>query len=433
MTNTGDSTMAASEAASTNFKQAGPKKKSKRLKTTPAARILVQQKNNYTIQAYFPMPHANMKFNPIASMRFLFKEMMKYDSTITVTNTSDENQIQLAHDVVPTSEEEFKKYFTVTNDTRLVGTPPHVIVGCHMMSNRSVCDIKFDTTTTTKFIDWLKQEKIFIESDLLGITKMTTVGYLTKLHPKLTNCTHLKLLLLSILEDVTINPTHACKLDPSIKTQQTEAMSNGDFLSIAPLEFEIYKTRITCGRDKDKISTDVLGIKCAQDKGRLLKEFFNQSSVSLDLDTRLGTFVPTGTVHLIGTKAYAKLLREHNQFLHTVTTIPIGDFQHETLKLPFSMDANTNIDQTDITEVIMLQLWCLFIERSTTPNKVILITTLGNISAARTWVDDTLPEVYHQHISNQLDVTTLQPKKATSVYSVITSVYRSKQRDPHFE
>jgi len=322
------------------------------------------------------MPHAHLKFNPIASMRSLFKEMMKYDSTITVTNMSDENQIQLAHDVVPTSEEEFKKYFTVTNDTHPVGTPPHVIVGCHMMSDRSMHEIKFDTTTTTKFIDWLKQEKIFIESDLLGITKTTTVGYLTKLHPKLTNRTHLKRLLLSILEDVIIDPTLACKLDPTIKPQQTEATSNSDFLSIAPLDFEIYKTRITCGRNKDKIATNVLGVKCTQDKGRLLKEFFNQSSVSSDLDTRLGTFVPTGAVHLIGTKAYVKLLREHNQFLHTVTTIPIGDFQHETLELPFSMDATTDIDQTDLTEVIMLQPWCLSIKHSTTPK-----TTLVNISA----------------------------------------------------
>jgi len=42
MTDTDDSTMAALKAAGTKFKQVGPKKKSKRLKTTPAARISVQ-------------------------------------------------------------------------------------------------------------------------------------------------------------------------------------------------------------------------------------------------------------------------------------------------------------------------------------------------------------------------------------------------------
>jgi len=72
------------------------------------------------------------------------------------------------------------------------------------------------------------------------------------------------------------------------------------------------------------------------------------------------------------------------------------------------MDENTNIDQTDITKVIMSQPWCLSIERSTTPNKVILITTIANLPTAQAWVDDTLLVVYCQNISDKLDVTTLQ-------------------------
>jgi len=39
-----------------------------------------------------------------------------------------------------------------------------------------------------------------------------------------------------------------------------------------------------------------------------LKEFFNQSSVSSEINTRLGAFVPTSAVHLIGLDAYTKLL-----------------------------------------------------------------------------------------------------------------------------
>jgi len=72
------------------------------------------------------------------------------------------------------------------------------------------------------------------------------------------------------------------------------------------------------------------------------------------------------------------------------------------------MDVNTDIDQTDITKVIMSQPWCLSIERSTTPNKVMLITTIANLSAAQAWVDNTQLVVYCQNISVKLDVTTLQ-------------------------
>jgi len=411
MTDTDDSTMAASEAAGTAFKQVECKNKSKRLKTTLVARIPVQRAHKYTICAYFLMPRANTKFNPIASMRLFFKEMLNYDSMITVINTTDDQQLQLAHDIIPTSEVEFKKYFTVTNDTRPIGMPPHVIIGCFLMSDQTMCDIKFDTMKTTKFINWLKKERIFIKSDSLGIAKTTTIGYLTKIHPKLTNRTFLKPLLLEVLEDVAMDPSLACKLDPSLSQQQTKAMSNGDVFAPEPPPFELYQTRISCGKDKDKIKTDIIGIKCAIDKGCLLKELFNQSGLTMELDTCMGTFVPTGAVHLIGLEAYAKLLRDHNQFLHTVTMVPIGDFQHETLELPFSTDATTDIEVTDLLETILSQPWCLSLERSTTPNKVILITTLGNISTAQNWVDITLLDLYKykQHILTKLNVTTLLP------------------------
>jgi len=57
----------------------------------------------------------------------------------------------------------------------------------------------------------------------------------------------------------------------------------------------------------------------------------------------------------------------------------------------------------------MSQPWCLSIERSTTPNKVILLTTISNLTTARNWVDDTLPELYQTHLMDKIDVTTLRP------------------------
>ncbi len=124
--------------------------------------------------------------------------------------------------------------------------------------------------------------------------------------------------------------------------------------------------------------------------------------------TRLGTFLPAGAVHLIGTEAYAKILRDHNQFLHTVTTVPIGDFQHETLEIPFLTDTTTDIETTNLMDTFLDQPWCLSLERTTTPNKVLAVTTKGQLTAARAWVDVNLPEIYQQHIMDKLDVTMLQ-------------------------
>jgi len=196
-------------------------------------------------------------------MRRVLAEMLKYDSTITITTDKDNEQIQLNTEAVPTNETEFTKYFTVTQDTRPANSKPHIIIGCRIMSNRPIRDIKFDTTTQTKLIDWLKKEHIFLESDSLGITKTATVGYLLKLHTRITNRTFLKELLIDELNDVEIDPDLAVELDPSLKNRQVEAMSNGDTFIPAPPPFEIFPTQITYSRDKEKIETFVFGIKCA--------------------------------------------------------------------------------------------------------------------------------------------------------------------------
>jgi len=201
--------------------------------------------------------------------------------------------------------------------------------------------MKFDTMKITKFIDWLAQEKIFLKSDSLGIKKTATIGYLTKLHPHLTSRTHLKPLLQEELSDVVIDPELACELDPSQKQLQIDAMANGDMFIPEVPAFELYKTRLTYGRDKARVKMEVIGIKCSVDKARLLKEFFAQHSNPMELDTRLGTFVPMGAVHMLGPEIYSNLICDNNSFLQSIATVPISNFQHETLDIPFSCDSST--------------------------------------------------------------------------------------------
>jgi len=44
----------------------------------------------------------------------------------------------------------------------------------------------------------------------------------------------------------------------------------------------------------------------------------------------------------------------------------------------------------------------------TTPNKVLHVTTKGQLMAAQQWVDDMLTGLYKQHISDKIDMTTLK-------------------------
>ncbi len=407
MTEQADTTMAAAEAADSSFKEVGRSKKSKRHKTTTEQKIAVKRTHVYTIRITFPAPRTKSAFNPITSTRILFKEMIKYDSTLTIVIPNDSKQISLSTDAIPATEAEFKKFFTVDAETTK-GNKSQVIVGCHITSDRTLKEIKFDSTRTTTFMDWLKKEKIFIDADSLGVRKAVPIGYLFKLHHRLTNRSNLKELLSDELNDVVIDPNLAVELDPSLKDSQTEAMTNGDTFVPEPPPFELFQTEISYGRDKQRVKTEVLGIKCAIDKARLLKEFFSQIANPMEMEKKIGMFVPTGAVHLIGPEAYTNLLCVNNEFLQSITTVPMGDFQHETLEIPFSMDKDTDINQTTLSKLISEQPWCISVERSLTPNKVIFVTTKGQLQSARKWADEVFPELYKQHVADKLDVTTLQ-------------------------
>jgi len=361
----------------------------------------------FTIRMYFPPPRANAKFNLISSMRSFFSEVLKNEPTLVVANQTKTEQIDLAKTPLPTNEDDFKKYFVVTTDNRSGLHKHHLIVGCNMLSERTFRDIKFDKTKP-QFLEWMKKEKIFVESDNLGFSKMTTIGYLMQLHPDFTNRTTLTALLHSALEDIVIDAKLAAELDPTLQNLQQQAQANGDFFNPEIPPFEVYKTRISHGRDKQKVSTDIIAIKCEQGKAKLLKEFYSQLASPEHYVKQIGIFVPTGAAHSLGAENYAKLLSDNNAFLQTVLTIPMGDFPHETLDIPFSMDANMDIDQTTLADAIMEQEWCLNVEKTSTNNKVLVTTTKAHLEKACTWLDITLPNHYQQYVADKLDVTTIK-------------------------
>jgi len=63
MTDIADTTMAASEAANSSFKEVTHPKKSKRLKMAPEQKIMVKRNHIYTIRITFPAPHMKSAFN----------------------------------------------------------------------------------------------------------------------------------------------------------------------------------------------------------------------------------------------------------------------------------------------------------------------------------------------------------------------------------
>jgi len=407
MTGTVDTTMADAKTANTTFKTVTRANKSKCLKATLVQQEIAERAHGYTIRVYFPPPRANTKFNPVSSMRGFFAEVIKYEPSLVVVSIDKTEQLELAKKPLPTTEDTFKRYFAVTPEIRAGTHKQHLSVGCHIQSEHPFNDIKFDKTKP-QLLEWMKQNKIFVESDNLGINKTTVIGHLTNLHPDLMNRNTLKDLLRTVLEEVVIDAKLAVDLNPSLKSLYQQATTNGDLFIPEIPPFTVYKTCISHSRDKLKVKTNIIGIKCASNKAKLLKEFFSQLASPEHYEKQIGVFVPTGAVHSIGSENYAKLLSDNNVFLKSVVNIPVGDFSHETLDIPFSLDSDTDIDQTTLADIIMEQPWCLNVKKTSIHNKVLLTTTKTNLDTARTWIDTTLPSLYNQHVADKLDVTLIK-------------------------
>jgi len=91
-----------------------------------------------------------------------------------VFNPVNKHQIIHATNPLPATEDKFKKVM-VSTDTHAATHKQHIIIGCSILSEKTFKDIKFDPKQP-QFLEWLAKEKMFVELDLLGVSKTTTIG-----------------------------------------------------------------------------------------------------------------------------------------------------------------------------------------------------------------------------------------------------------------
>jgi len=230
----------------------------------PVTKNFVTREHDLTIRAIFPLPQAPMKFNPTSAMYHLLRTMLKDEPSLVLRTASNDKQIVLASETLPTGEKAFKQFFNVSTPRAERQNTTHVCIGCHVLSNRTLGNIKFHSPEQ-QLLTWLKKAKVFVESDSLGTERPVTVGYFTKIDPTITHLPNLQEHLINQLLLIELDADTAVNLAPHLKKQQLDAMSNGDdFVPILP-SFALYKTRLTHGREPLQISTELLELKGRQE------------------------------------------------------------------------------------------------------------------------------------------------------------------------
>jgi len=109
-------------------------------------------------------------------------------------------------------------------------------------------------------------------------------------------------------------------------------MTNGDMFVPDPPPFKIYQTEISYGCDNQRVTTDILGIKCSIEKARLLKEFYSQIANPMEMEKRsvcLSLLEPSTSLARKHTRTYCAQI---TNFCKTLRWFPWAIFSMKRLR-----------------------------------------------------------------------------------------------------
>jgi len=399
-----DATMAEPGDIASRFRLAPLTKKTKKAKDVVETEGEVQHTFKYPMRILMPVSKPGTKstskatYNPIPKTKTLMMTLAEIDHGLAVTSIDGKSTLTIKEETFPKTEEQFKKFFTYEWEPNGPHKGSRVRLGCTVNGNQTLNQMKH-TIKPNRLIQWLRQEKVFLEADTLGIGKTKTVGYLMNIHPRIINRTSTKEKLHDTLNATIINPEEVAKLDNTLHDLVSNMNETGDDPIIHCPAFELFQTTIGIGNNP-RVETDVLGIKCQAGKAALIREFLIQTSSQIEKQG-LGKFIPAGLANVIGTETMTTIIRNNNQYLKSLTTIPINGIPNLTLQTEIIIDDDLPEAEKvpiKVQDYLLSAEWCHGIEPTDRTGRYLLITTYQQIAEAREWLDENLEKLFIEYL-----------------------------------
>jgi len=110
----------------------------------------------------------------------------------------------------------FKQFFTVLTPRAKRQNQSHICIGCYVLSNCTLSNIKFHSPEN-HLLGWLKKAKVFVKSNSLGIDHLITIRYFMQITPEITHLVNFCKALINQLMMIDIDINTATKLTPYLK------------------------------------------------------------------------------------------------------------------------------------------------------------------------------------------------------------------------
>ena len=353
-------------------------KASKKARSTYQQGQIAQPEVDTELRIVFELPRQpRTTFNPAIGVKNLLAEWIRHDPDIAIHSLDTDDLLYPAHDPMPMKEADFKEFFFVHPTPKRPIYRNKVTVGCRILSNKTITELKKSTLEDHTMMEWLTNNHVYLEVDSLGRETIRTIGYFFNVHPRITHKTSFKANIRDVLEQVSITKDEVIKLDSRAQfhyePEDEEELydgndANNDGNPYVP-PFELFISPVGYGTGTTRVATRTIGIKTNVMHGNLLHELLLRMATN-KTDNPLLKYVPVGMANTLGPEAYKQLIRSNNAYLTSLATIPVEGITDETLELtiPVHYPDKPTAHKT-IKNILLDNKWCINIEPTETEGK----------------------------------------------------------------
>ncbi len=282
------------------------------------------EKIHTPVRIEYNIPTGTQEFNMIEESRELFDIMSTEEPYMRILN-GRKDQVLWEKDMNLPEETQFVELFSMREQTFRRGHKK-ISIYCTVESTQTINRLKFKDPLQT----YLSSKNVWIKPDLYATKAVSSPGFLTLLHPRITNKKEL-------MEDMKriLSQTKVSQEEDQVIHQWQQAHSyiptEGATL-VPPFHLE------TSLRKWGEIKVEVISVYCKQEDAQYLKSLLVEAS-SQNLILK-GLFIPTG-LHLIeGKEVLTNLLREHSEYLQSVTSVQIDGISTDDMYREESDEGN---------------------------------------------------------------------------------------------
>ena len=255
------------------------------------------------------------EFNIMKEVIDLFIKLNQCDKELRIYDTENEKIIWEENTDIENSEN-LVEDLKVREQTFRKGNKK-ITLFCIVQSKTTINKLKYMEPVKS----YIMGKNVWIKPDFYATKVVTSPGFMTLLHPQITNKKELTNVLINAIETMELSQE-----EPIVQEWQQKNRFNADVEKMARVpQFHLE----TATKKWGGIHTEVISVHCKRADARYLKYVLSEAGTQKKIVK--GLFIPTGIQLIESPEVLTSLLQEHTKFMSEITGFHLAGITHEEM------------------------------------------------------------------------------------------------------